>query len=203
MTDAAWTRRRFGVLGLATGLAALAPAHMALALNLTEARSLIDRAVAELTQIINSGQSEAAMLRDFERFFARHADVPTIARSVLGAPARSASNAQLRAFTAAFQHYMANKYGRRFREFIGGEIQVIDGRQVNRYFEIISSVRLRNQSPFEVRWMVSDRSGQNRFFDMIIEGVSLGITERAEIGGMLDRRGGDLDALIAHLQSIG
>ncbi len=197
------TRRRFAALTVGAGLAALALPRPALALTTAEARGLIDRVVAELLQIINSGQSEAAMIREFERFFARHADVPIIAQSVLGPPARSASRAQMRAFTEAFQGYMARKYGRRFREFIGGRIEVVDGRQVNQYFEIISTVRIRNERPFELRWLVSDRSGQDRFFNLVIEGVNLLITERSEIGGMLDRRGGDIDALIGHLRTVG
>ena len=197
------SRRQFGVAGFSAGLAAITAPHMALALNTVEARALVDRLVAEIFQVINSGQSEAAMLREFERILARYADVPIIAQSVLGPPARSASRAQMRAFTEAFQGYIARKYGRRFREFIGGQVVVTDGRQVNRYFEIISTVRLRNESPFELRWLVSDRSGQDRFFNLIIEGVNLMTTESAEVGGMLDRRGGDLDALIAHLRTVG
>ena len=32
------------------------------------------------------------------------------------------------AFTAAYQGYISRKYGRRFREFIGGRIEVVDAR---------------------------------------------------------------------------
>ena len=70
------------------------------------------------------------MIRDFERMLARYADMPVIAQSVLGPPARSASRSELRAFTEAFQGYIARKYGRRFREFIGGTITVTGSRQI-------------------------------------------------------------------------
>ena len=197
-----FSRRQFSVLSLSFGLLAGMP-RTAQALNVSEARALVDRLVAEIFDVINSGRPEAQMLREFERLLVRYADVPIIARSVLGPPARSASNAQMRAFTEAFQGYIARKYGRRFREFIGGRVEVTGGRQVNQFFEIISTVRLRNESPFELRWLVSDRSGQDRFFNLIIEGVNLMTTERSEVGAMLDRRGGDLDALIAHLRTAG
>ncbi len=62
---------------------------------------------------------------------------------------------------------------------------------------------LRGEPPFEVTFLVSDRSGGNRFFDLLIEGISLLRTERTEIGAMLDRRGGDLDALVADLRRAG
>jgi len=50
---------------------------------------------------------------------------------------------------------------------------------------------------------VSDRSGQDLFFDMVIEGISLRLSERTEIGAMLDRRRGDIDGLIQDLRSAG
>jgi phospholipid transport system substrate-binding protein len=54
-----------------------------------------------------------------------------------------------------------------------------------------------------VRWHVSDRSGRQLFFNMIIEGVNMLATERTEIGAMLDRRRGDLEAMIADLRRAG
>jgi phospholipid transport system substrate-binding protein len=187
-----------------TGLAAIPLTPFAAhALTLAEARTLVDRAVADINRIIASGRSEAAMIRDFEAVLVRYADVPVIAQSVLGPPARSASRAQMRAFTEAFQGYLSRKYGRRFREFQGGTITVVDGREVRSFFEVISTVTLRGEAPFELRWLVSDRSGQDRFFNLIIEGVNLMISERSEIGAMLDRRGGNIDALIEDLRSAG
>ena len=60
-----------------------------------------------------------AMFGEFEKIFDKYADVDIIARATLGADARRASAAQLRAFSDAFGSYLARKYGRRFREFIG------------------------------------------------------------------------------------
>ena len=57
----------------------------------------------------------------------------------------------------------------------------------------------KGEAPFDVRWQVSDKSGRPLFFNIIIEGVNMLATERTEIGAMLDRQGGDLDAMIAVL----
>ena len=193
--------RRAVIAGaLAAGAVAALPAR---ALTTDEARALIQRAVNEINAVINSGKSEAAMYRDFEGIFARYADVPTIARSTLGPDARRASPAQLRAFTEAFQDYIAVKYGRRFREFIGGQVVVQSAQPVKSFFEVNAVADLRGQAPFGVTFLVSDRSGQDLFFDLLIEGISLLRTERTEIGAMLDRRGGNIDALIADLQRMG
>ncbi len=143
------------------------------------------------------------MLADFEGIFARWADVPTIARSVLGPEARSASPGQFDAFAEAFRGYIARKYGRRFRELVGGQVVVQDARPVQSFVEVRSVAELRGQAPFAVSFLVSDRSGRPRFFDMLIEGISLLRTEQVEIGALLDRRRGDLGALTEDLRRAG
>ena len=46
---------------------------------------------------------------------------------------------------------------------------------------------------------VSDRSGSDKLFDIVIEGISLLSSERVEIGARLDQRGGDIDRLTRDL----
>lgn len=189
--------------GFVAGAAAIAALpRMAFALNVDQARDLIDRAIGEVNSTINSGQSESAMFGSFERIFQQYSDVPTIARSALGPAARSVSDAQMRDFTQTFQGYISRKYGRRFREFIGGRIEVTDARPIKSYFEVISVAYLSGESPFDLRWHVSDKSGQNLFFNIIIEGVNMLASERTEIGSMLDREGGNIDALIEKMKTV-
>jgi phospholipid transport system substrate-binding protein len=198
------TRRQVLSLALAGGVAISLPLGLpraAWALDVDQARGLIDDVVEEINRVINSGGSEAAMLKQFEALFARYADVPVIARSVLGPAGRQASPAQIAAFTKAFQGYISRKYGRRFREFIGGRIEVADARAVKSYYEVITTAFLRGEAPFEVRFQVSDKSGRLLFFNIIIEGVNMLASERTEIGAMLDRQGGNIDSLIAELQT--
>lgn len=194
------SRRRFAA-GFALGSVALALPLPSLALTVDDARAMIGKAVAEINRTIDSGKSETAMYGDFEKIFIRYADVPTIARSALGVAAKSASKAQMTAFTKAFQGYISRKYGSRFREFIGGKIEVTDARAIKSYYEVISLAHLKGQAPFDVRWHVSDKSGRNLFFNIIIEGVNMLASERTEIGAMLDKRKGDLDALIVDLKT--
>lgn len=195
------TRRRFAA-GFALGSVALALPLPAMALNVDDAREMIGRAVADINSVIASGKGEQAMFADFERIFAKYADVSVIARSALGVAAKQASKAQMTSFTKAFQGYISRKYGARFREFIGGEIEVTDARAVKSYFEVISVAKLKGEAPFDLRWHVSDKSGRNLFFNIIIEGVNMLASERTEIGSMLDKRKGSLDGLIEDLKTV-
>lgn len=195
--------RRTFVTGLAAFTLLATTGVPAQAMTQAEARALIDSVMADVHEIINSGRAEAQMLRDFEALFSRYGDIPVIAQSALGPPARSASAAQMSAFTTAFRGYLARKYGRQFRRFVGARADVTGARQVQNHWEVVSGMTMRGEAPFEVRWHVSDRSGQHRFFNLIIEGVNLLAAERQEIGAMLERRGGNIDRLIQDLQSAG
>jgi len=191
-------------LGLGLGAAALAALPgAAFALTDGQARALIERAVADVNAAIASGKTGPALYADFERLFARYADVPVIARSALGPAARSASAAQMNAFTRAFQGYLSRKYGKRFHEFVGARFEVVGARPVKSFFEVKSTAIFKGQAPFEVLWQVSDKSGKDLFFNLIIEGVNMLAAERTEIGAMLDRRRGDIDAMIRDLEQAG
>ena len=191
--------RRSFLLGLTSTMVA----GPAFALDKARATQLVDRLVAEINRTINFGGSEAKLLRAFENIFAQYADVNIIARSALGPAARSASSSELSAFILAFRGYIARKYGKRFQEFIGSEIVVKGTKNRGKFFEVEASVRLKGITPFEVSFRVSDRSGENLFFDIIIEGISLLSSERVEIGALLDARNGNIARLTRDLVNQG
>ncbi len=194
------TRRGFlGLIGAGLAVAAT-PAW---ALDTGEAKALIQKSLDEVYAVINSGRPPAQMYREFEAIFARYADVEIIARSALGPAARQAAPAEFAAYKQAFQGYIGRKYGKRFREFIGSKIEVTGARPVKSFFAVTSTAYLKGRSPMEVEWHVSDKSGKSRYFNIIIEGVNMLASERAEIGALLARRKGDLAGLTADLQRAG
>ncbi len=196
------SRRSFFLLSAAAGITA-ATSGTALALNDAQAKALIDKAVADINKVISSGKPLNGMIKDFEKIFVKYGDVNIIARSALGADARRATSSQLKAYTKAFQGYISRKYGKRFNEFVGGKVEVTGSRAVKSFYEVNAKVTLRGQAPFQVNFLVSDKSGKDKFFDLIIEGISLRLSEKAEIGAMLDRRKGNIDQLIQDLKTAG
>ena len=194
------TRR---TLLLAGSTAALVAASPAAALTEAQARSLVDKVIAEIDVVIRSQKSDAAILRDLEKLFARYADLDIMAQYALGADGRSASAADKRAFTNAFKGYVTRKYGKRFRDFIGGRIEVESTRAIRAGYEVKAKAYLEGQSPFDVAFHISDRSGRDLVFNIFIEGVNLLLTERTEIGAMLDQRNGNIRQLANDLQGLG
>ena len=196
-----FTRRSAtGLIGAALATFTLVPTT-ASALTDASAKKLVNSLVNEINRVIASGKSETAMYRDFERIFAKYGDTSYISAYAMGNDGRRASGAQKKNFSKEFQTYLARKYGSRFREFIGGRLEVQSVRPVKSWFEVKTTAYLRGDSPFAVTFLVSNRTGRDKFFNMFIEGINLLLTERTEIGAMIDRRGGNIDKMIADLRT--
>lgn len=195
--------RRSVTLGLGSAVVVGSLGHPAIAMSESQAKSLVVKLVNAINKVISSGKSESAMIREFGKIFDKYSDVPVIARYALGVDARSASASQMRSFTKAFEGYIARKYGKRFREFIGGRLEVNSAKNVKSFVEVKSTAYLKGQAPFEIKFLVSDKSGKVLFFNMFIEGINMLLTERTEIGAMLDKRKGNLNQLIKDLKTAG
>ena len=103
---------------------------------------------------------------------------------------------------AAFQHYLARRYGKQFREYRNARIAVTGARDGGKAGVLVSSRVVRpGQEDIAVDWQISDRSGRTRVVNLIIEGVSLLASERAQVGAMLDAQRGSIDGLIAQLNA--
>jgi len=187
--------------GAALGLGATF-ASPARALTAQGASDFVTKLVAEIQRTVDSGKTGNALYRDFERIFDQYADVPIIAQSVLGADGRSATNAQKRAFADAFSGYLARKYGKNFRDFIGARIEVKRSRPIRSFYEVTTTAYLKGQSPTEVIFLVSDRSGRDKVFNIVVEGINMTTSERTEIAAMLDKSG-SFDAMVANLRKAG
>jgi phospholipid transport system substrate-binding protein len=194
--------RRELLFGLAAAGALAAVGAPARAQATAQAQAFVTSLSAELTQLVNSGRSDSQILSSFETILAKYADLTAIGASVLGPPWRSASSAQKQAFIKAFSHYLSRRYGKQFREYKNAQINVTGAKDGGRVGVLVSSQVLRpGQEAVNVDWQISSQSGAPKVVNLVIEGVSMLASERAEMGAMLDAAGGSLDKLIANLNA--
>ncbi len=139
----------------------------------------------------------------FEELFRRGFAIPTIGRFVLGRYWRQASEAQQERFLELFQNVVVDTYARRFREYSGETLQITgtrpvgDGGDVMVESEVVGPAGGR---PVPVRWRVRAIDGEPQIVDVMIEGVSMAVTQRDEYNSIIQTRGG-IDALLARMQS--
>jgi phospholipid transport system substrate-binding protein len=192
-------------ISLAIGAAAGLTPSFSHALTEQEAAAYIEATIEEVAALVDSpgdAASKASRLREIMR---RRAAMPEIARFVAGISWRSMSEDQQERFTAAFSKFISNVYAQRFQQY-SGKTTAAEAFQMGRVIDagrkgllVQSSVVRPDEAPIAVDWLVTDRPGRTVVADIVIEGVSMLVTEREEIGSMLEARGGDVEKLIADL----
>lgn len=163
------------------------------------AAALVGEVFDKIEAVAAANMSDADIASAIDRLFRQHADVVILARSSLGPDSRRATPEQLQTFTDAFVRYISRKYAGSFSSFTGGSVEVKNVTEVRSWKEVQSVVHLDGTEPLEVIFLVSDRTGENLFFDMIVEGISLRRTLQVEIVGILEAHNGDIDKVIAEI----
>lgn len=191
-------------LTAAGAAAGLAPS-LALALSEDEASAHVRKTLEEVIALVRSPGDSASKASRLLDIMQRRAAVPQIARFSAGIAWRGMSDDQKNRYTAAFGRFISLIYAGRFQDYSGtgdgGEafeiVRVIDAGRKG--LLVRSSILRTGEAPVTVEWLVTDQPGYVVIADIVIEGISMLITQREEIGSMLEARGGDVERLIADL----
>ena len=200
MTEPAHTRRR-ALLAAVTAAALLGGAGEAAA-DCAGAEAFVQDAADRTLNVLNAPGADAAQRLDgMNRLLFELADVPLIARLVLGRHWRAASDAQRTAYLDAFRIYALDSLAYRFAKLGGGVGFQLLGRCVAEGSDALipTEVTLPNRSdPTRIEWRVRNSEGVYRLIDVAVEGVSLVVSNRSEFDSVVNRQG--LDALIAQIR---
>jgi phospholipid transport system substrate-binding protein len=180
--------------------AAVAPAA-ARAATEAEALTFITKVVGEVEALVKSGRSTADQATGFRVLFESRAASQQAARFVMGLAWRDMTADQQTRFHGAFLDHIANVYAGLLSEYSGQTISVTQAKDFGRKGVLVYSLAQGGgTSDVAVEWLVSDRGGRGvELIDITIEGISLLQSQRQEFGAMLEKRGGDVDTLIADL----
>ena len=195
--------RRF--LLAAMTVAALTSALPALA-DCRGARDFVRSAGERAVAVLNApSASDKDRLAGMTKLLFEVADVPLIARLVLGRHWRSAGEAQRTDYMAAFRAYAIDSLAYRFANLGGGvSFAVLDRCTAvdERDTLLASEANIPDRpQPVRIDWRVRETDGRYILVDVALEGVSLVVTNRSEFDSVVSRQG--LDALIAQIQGKG
>ncbi|MEO0821255.1 MAG: ABC transporter substrate-binding protein [Pseudomonadota bacterium] len=192
-----------GAIGLGTGLSAGLGAGPAWALDAAAAKAHVQSSVDEVLALMAAGGDSGGRAERFRAILENRAAMPQIARFAAGRVWREMSADQQARYSDAFAHYISTVYARRFQEYSGQAVQLgAVSDQGKRGLSVASLVDGPNQTKVKVDWLVSDRPGRTVIADIVIEGVSLLISQREEIAAIYTREGSTPDGLIQYLEGI-
>ena len=127
-------------------------------------------------------------------------DLPGIARFVLGPFGRAMSPAAQQQFLPLFRDYLVKAYTARLGQYGGSPFRVTGARPQDGGTLVTSQVWRSNGNPIEIDWYVVDRGGHPLVSDVIVDGVSMKITQRDEFAAIIQRNGGNPEALVPALR---
>lgn len=189
-----------GCMILALGLAAF-PGHAASTQE--EARQLIeslaDKAIAALTV---KEVPRAERVKRFRVLLHEHFAVKTIGRWVMGRYWRKATDGERTEFLKLFENLLVSIYVDRFANYAGVTLMITKTAIKGDADIIVYSKILRpDGSPLaRVDWRVRKRKGEHKVIDVMVEGVSLGQTQRSEVASVIRRNGGKIQNLLDEMR---
>lgn len=131
-------------------------------------------------------------------------DVPYIGRWVLGRYWNVATPQQQAEYQQLFERLIIRTYAERFAEYSGETFKITGSRPEGSNDTTVTTQIIRPSGPpVNVSWRVRKRDSDYRIIDILVEGVSMGVTQRQEFASVVEQNGGRIDGLLQALRSRG
>ena len=164
---------------------------------------LADQAITILRSSSNKMENREAQFRDL---LSAGFDMPFIARFVLGKHWRKATPQQRVDYQALFREFILKSYSRRLGGY-SGEAFAIAGVKAAGKKDVMVKTRIEQPGgrPITADWRVRPHDGQYKIIDIMVEGISMAVTQRAEFNAVVRQQGmqGLLQALRARTGNFG
>lgn len=158
--------------------------------------TLGDKAIRQLTGNVPRPEREAR----FQSLLKDGFDVAAIARFTLGRYWNQASPTQQAEYLKLFEKFIVQAYAARFAEYSGEQFRVLGERPDNDVTIVQSEIFKPGNPSAKVDWRVAARGGQPKIVDVVVEGVSMAVTQRSEFAAVIQRNGGKVDGLLTALR---
>jgi len=189
------TRRSLIILSLLIGSTSLATAPSATA---ADANVFMSQLWTRAVEVLDKKAPLTERLTRFRQLFQADFDGPGIARFVLGRYWRTASEQEQQEYMKLFEDYVIFVYGTRLSNF-NGETFKVRGSRTDESGTVVSTdiISPSGEPPIKVDWRLVADKGAFKINDVIIEGISMMVTQRSEFASIIQRHGGQVGGLLA------
>ena len=128
-------------------------------------------------------------------------DVKTIGRFVLGRYWRKATEAERAEYGRLYEDLIVATYARQLASYAGETLKVEGVRQQDGKSALVASRFLRAQGePIQLDWRLLRRGDTWRIVDIVVEGMSMALSQRSEFKAVIRGNGGRVEALLEKLR---
>src|SRR5215472_370502 len=151
-------------------------------------------------EILGKKAPQTERLVRFRELFQSAFDGPGIARFVLGRYWRTASQDEQQEFLKLFEDYLVFVYGTRFAS-LNGETLKIRGSRAGENGDIVATEMISpGEAPVKIDWRLITDNGVFKINDVVIEGISMMVTQRSEFASVIQRHGGQVSGLLSMMR---
>lgn len=126
-------------------------------------------------------------------------DLGLLSRLVLGRHWRTASEQQQEEYVELFREYALAFVSSKLHLYDGQEFEITDVSVVNERDAMVTTEITRTEGPpLNVDWRLRESDGKLLAIDVVVEGVSLIVSQRSEFGSVIEREG--MDGLLSVLR---
>ncbi len=187
------SRRRF-LIGAVLALSVALTSTSAIAAG---AADFVRAAGARTFESLAEEMTEEQRADRFREILTETFDLPTIARFTLGRYWRRASKKQRDEYVKLFEEFIVQAYSHRFKDLSGRAFTVKQSRKLNARDQLVlSEIEVeKGKPPVRVNWRVRLRDKAYRVIDVVVEGVSMSVTQRDEFAAVIRSKGGKIEGL--------
>ncbi|MBO6562021.1 MAG: ABC transporter substrate-binding protein [Nisaea sp.] len=157
-----------------------------------------------LSMVTNKDLVGDARREEFRKLLQANFDMAWIGQFVLGKHWRRASPDQRETYLKLFEESVVFTYTNQFDEYSGQTFEVTGNTEADRFTMVKSKIvdPANPESSVLVDWRLIEDNGNFKIVDVVIEGISMGITQRNEYSAVIDSNGGKIDSLLVKMEEI-
>ena len=145
--------------------------------------------------------SEQDRIAEFRKLLVRGFDLRTISRFALGRYWRRATPAERREYERLFENYIVDTYAARLGRYQGETLVLESTRSEGNGDILVGTEIVPQEGPgARVEWRVRGNPDDYKIIDVVVEGVSMVITQRSEFASVIQRSGGQIAGLLDELR---
>jgi phospholipid transport system substrate-binding protein len=158
-------------------------------------------ATSAIKQLTDPAVSQVERRARFHALLDEHFDMGAIAKFTLGRYWRTATDEQRAEFRQLFEDFLVQSYSTRFAEYRGQGFEVVGSTAGSSGIIVVhSKVHLPSSEDVRVDWHLHTAGSSFTIIDIVVEGVSMAVTQRSEFASVIQSRGG-IDGLLDALRA--
>lgn len=179
------------------------PAAASLSPNEQGAKEFIIELGDEAISLLTSKTiTEEVRKERFKKLFNEHFSTADIAKFSLGRYWRQATDSEKKEYLDLFDDSVADSYASKFSQYNHEDQFIVSSTRTIKDGGVkVYSIIKTEDSPINVIWLVYKTDTGYKIFDVILEGVSMSVTQRSEYSSIIQRSGGKVGGLIDALRT--